>query len=100
MNSKFIELKNKNYNLEWACASKKEKEKNRDSNNIDNKNIEDIFNNLEINKIHYKEDLYYFKDNSRKKTLNKTQFNHRKKYFKNYNKANISEKQILYIDAI
>ena len=47
MNSKFIELKNKNYNLEWACASKKEKEKNRDSNNIDNKNIEDIFNNLE-----------------------------------------------------
>ena len=69
MNSKFIELKNKNYNLEWACASKKEKEKNRDSNNIDNKNIEDIFNNLEINKIHYKEDLYYFKDNSRKKHL-------------------------------
>ena len=28
-----------------------------------------IIINLKINKIHYKEDLYYFKDNSRKKSL-------------------------------
>lgn len=28
-----------------------------------------IIINLKINKIHYKENLYYFKDNSRKKSL-------------------------------